>query len=132
MSSETFNKVKHKLGTWRPSSQLLRVANGVIIQSEAIWEGEIEVKGVRAKVASEVFDSGGRWDFLFGKTLLETFKAIHDYDRDEITISGNGGGQHCVTRHIPPANTNPQQHRQSALSQMNHSLTMKNNPPKSV
>ena len=122
MSSETFNKVKHKLGTWRPSSQLLRVANGVIIQSEVIWEGEIEVKGVQAKVAFEVFDSGGRWDFLFGKTLLETFKAIHDYDRDEITISGNGGRTtlcnqtHTTSQHQPPATspvcvvTNESQH----------------------
>ena len=82
MSSET---------AWEPSSQLLRVANGVVIQSEAKWEGEIGVNGIRAKVAFEVFDSGGRWGFLFGKTLLETFKATHDYELDEITISGVGG-----------------------------------------
>ena len=91
MSSSMLEKVKHKLGPLRPSSQLLRVANGVIIQSEGRWEGEIEVNGIRAKVAFEVFDSGGKWDFLFGKTLLERFKAIHDYELDEITISGAEG-----------------------------------------
>jgi hypothetical protein len=105
MSTRTFEKVKHKLGKWTPSSQLLRVANGAVVQSEARWEGEIEVNGVRAKVALEVFDSGGRWDFLFGKTLLETFKAIHNYELDEITISGNGGEttlrNQALTTHQP-------------------------------
>ena len=91
MSLETFKKVKHKLGTAKPSSQLLRVANGAIVQSTARWEGEIEINGISANVEFEVFDSGGRWDFLLGKTLLETFKAVHDYTTDEIVISGNGG-----------------------------------------
>ena len=91
MSSSMFKKVKHRLGTALPSSQLLRVANGEIIKSEARWEGKVEVDGVSVGVAFEVFDSGGKWDFLFGKTLLEAFKAIHDYKLDEITVQGNGG-----------------------------------------
>jgi hypothetical protein len=41
MSTATFEKVKHRLGTITPSSQLLRVANGTIVQSEAKWKGEI-------------------------------------------------------------------------------------------
>ena len=86
MSSVMFKRVGHRLGMSTPSSQLLRIANGVIIQSEAKWKGEIEVNGVRAEVVLEVFDSGGKWDFLFGKTLLQTFKATHDYELDEITI----------------------------------------------
>ena len=60
MSSATFEKVKHRLGTTKPSTQLLRVANGVIVQSTARWEGEIEVNGVRTNVGFEGFDSGGR------------------------------------------------------------------------
>jgi len=91
MSSSMFEKVKHRLGTASPSSQLLRVANGAVIKSEARWEGKIEVNGISAEVAFEVFDSGGKWDFLFGKTLLETFKATHDYELDEITVHGNEG-----------------------------------------
>ena len=67
MSSSMFRKVKHRLGTALPSSQLLRVANGVVVRSEARWEGRIEVNGVQANVTFEVFDSGGKWDFLFGK-----------------------------------------------------------------
>ena len=86
LSSATFKRVGHRLGTSTPSSQLLRVAKGVIVQSEAKWKGEIEVNGVRAEVVFEVFDSGGKWDFFFRKTLLETFKATHDYELDEITL----------------------------------------------
>ena len=89
MSTEMFKKVKHRLAPSSPSSQLLRVANGVIVRSEATWKGKIEVDGVQVDVSFEVFDSGGKWDFLFGKTLLETFKAIHDYQKDEITLHGS-------------------------------------------
>ena len=47
------------------------------------------MKGVSTDVVFEVFDSGGKWDFLFGKTLLESFKAVHNYEGDTITIQGN-------------------------------------------
>ena len=91
MSTTMFQKVRHRLGVTLPSTQLLRIANRVIVRSEARWEGEVEVKGVRARTAFEVLDSGGKWDFLFGKTLLEAFAAVHDYGTDEITIKGVGG-----------------------------------------
>ena len=82
-------KVRHRLGTTSPSSQLLWVANGTVIRSEARWKGRIEVAGVSTEVTFEVFDSGGKWDFLFRKTLLEAFKAIHNYEQDTITLHGN-------------------------------------------
>ena len=104
-----FKKVKHRLGTPLPSSQLLRVANGAIIKSEGRWKGKVEMNGISTDVVFEVFDSGRKWDFLFGKTLLETFKATHDYEKDEITIHGKGGTAilqnqaHVATqsRHLP-------------------------------
>lgn len=86
-----YKRVKHRLGTSSPSSQLLRVANGTIMESEATWKGVVKVNGVSAEVAFEVFDSGGKWDFLFGKTLLETFKAIHNYESNKIIIHRTGG-----------------------------------------
>src|ERR1700679_1351095 len=89
MSSAMFKKVKHRLGTPMPSSQLLRVANGVVVQSEARWKGKVEVDGVAAEVVFEVFDSGGKWDFLFGKGLLESFRAVHNYESDEIVLHEN-------------------------------------------
>ena len=82
MSSEVFKRVKHRLGTTLLSSQLLRVENGTIVKSEAMWKGRIEVGSVQADVTFEVFDSGGKWDFLFGKTQLETFKEVHSYEKD--------------------------------------------------
>ena len=47
------------------------------------------MREVSTDVTFEVFDSGGKWDFLFGKTLLEAFKAIHNYGNDEITLHGD-------------------------------------------
>jgi hypothetical protein len=73
MSSNTFRKVKHRLGKTTPSSQLLRVANGTIVKSEAKWEGRIDINSISANVTFKVLDSGGKWDLLLGKTLLETF-----------------------------------------------------------
>ena len=61
------------------------------MKSEARWEGEVEVNNIRTWVAIEVFDSGGKWDFLFGKTLLEAFKAVHNYEMDEIKVSSISG-----------------------------------------
>ena len=43
MSTSMFRKVKHRLGTPLPSSQLLQVANGTVVQSEAMWEGKVKV-----------------------------------------------------------------------------------------
>ena len=69
----------------------MRVANGAIVESEVRWKGKIEVNGINTNVKFEVFDSGGKWDFLFGKALLEKFKVIHDYESDKITVHGTGG-----------------------------------------
>lgn len=111
MSSTTFQKIKHRLGTSWPSSQLLHVANRVIIKSEAKWKGRVEVNGVGADVVFEVFDRGGKWDFFFGKGLFEAFKAVHDYHTDEITLYGNGGkAVLCNQAHVvvqPPLHLKP-------------------------
>jgi hypothetical protein len=40
-------------------------------------------------VTIEVFDSGGGWSFLFGKPMLRTFKANHDYEWDMIQVRDN-------------------------------------------
>jgi hypothetical protein len=100
--------VKHRLGTTLPSSQLLRVANGVIVGSEARWKGKVEVNGISTDVMFEVFDSGGKWDFLFGKRLLESFQAVHDYKLDEITLQGTGGRTTLrIITQLQPAHTAP-------------------------
>ena len=91
MSAAMFRKVKHRLRNLLPSSQLLRVANGMVVKSDARWKEKFEVNGISAELMFKVFDSGGKWDFLFGKTLLEKFKAVHEYAQDEITIHSTKG-----------------------------------------
>ena len=81
-----YEKVKHRLQGWRPSQRVLRMANGVLVKSQATWTGTIDLNGVRAQGTLEVFDSGGGWSFLFGKPMLKAFKANHDYERDTIQV----------------------------------------------
>ncbi|KIM35431.1 hypothetical protein M413DRAFT_50694, partial [Hebeloma cylindrosporum] len=91
MSTNVFQRVKHRLGLTLPSSIFLRMADGSIVKSLGTWEGEIEVEGVRVYGSFEIFDSRGSWDFLLGKRLLGAFKAVHDYGTDEVTVQGKGG-----------------------------------------
>jgi len=67
------------------------MANGVIVPSQAVWRGEVEIAGVKAQGEFEVFDSGSGWKFLFGKPMLHAFKAIHNYETDQVDITGKGG-----------------------------------------
>ncbi|KIJ93200.1 hypothetical protein K443DRAFT_61579, partial [Laccaria amethystina LaAM-08-1] len=82
-----FKKIQHRLdGQTKPSNRRLRVANGVIVPSQAMWSGVLELGGLRAEGEFEIFDSGGGWEFLFGKPLLHNFKALHDFETDTVTI----------------------------------------------
>ena len=92
MCASVFEKVKHRLhGQATPSSRLLRMANRIVIQSQAVWKGTLELKGIRMEGEFEVFDSGGGWKFLFGKPLLRCFQAVHDYDTDTVFIRSEHG-----------------------------------------
>ncbi|KAG2030204.1 hypothetical protein BDR03DRAFT_1017374 [Suillus americanus] len=63
------------------------MANGNIVSSLAKWEGTIEINGVRARGEFEVFDSGGGWGFMFGKPMLQAFKAVHEYEMVTMVIT---------------------------------------------
>ena len=91
MCTSVFEKVKHRLGTWVPSKKRLRMVNGIIVPSQASWRGIINLGCVEARGEFEVFDSGGGWAFLFGKPLLRTFKARHNFENDTVTITGDNG-----------------------------------------
>ncbi|KAG2743044.1 hypothetical protein P692DRAFT_20689017, partial [Suillus brevipes Sb2] len=93
MCATTFDQVKHRLGNWGPSTKRLRMANGTIVPSRAVWRGEIVIAGVKTSGEFEVLKSGGGWKFLFGKLLLCAFKAIHNYEMDTVQISGTGGSK---------------------------------------
>ena len=50
------------------------------------WKGIVELGGATVEGSFEVFDSARGWDFLFGKQLMTTFSAIHDYATDEVFL----------------------------------------------
>ena len=79
------------------------MANGTITPSEAVWQGDIVIGGIRTHGEFEVFQSGGGWKFLFGKLLLRAFKAIHDYETDEVQVTGIGGT--ATLHNLTPAMT---------------------------
>ena len=91
--NDTFALSKDKLGELAPSRRTLRMADGTCIPSDGCWSGDVILGGQTAKglfELFEVFPSGGRWSLLFGKPLLQKFKAIHNYENDTLMIPFNG------------------------------------------
>jgi transposase InsO family protein len=86
MDSTYFRRIAHQLNNLKMSTKRLRMANGTIVRSITKWSGKISVNGIETEAEFEVFDSGGSWDFLFGKPLLNAFKAIHDYEKEVIEV----------------------------------------------
>jgi hypothetical protein len=91
MCTSLFNLVKHRLGDWCPSQKLLRMANGMIVPSQARWVGAIQLANITIRGSFEVFDSGGSWAFLLGKPLLRLFKARQNFGTDTVEIGANNG-----------------------------------------
>ncbi|KAJ7115586.1 hypothetical protein C8R43DRAFT_827633, partial [Mycena crocata] len=90
MDTKIHKRIKNRLGTTGPPTKRLRMADGRIIDSVAHWDGSCEIDGVRADGGFEVFDSGGGWDFLFGKPLQAAFGVIHDVAADSVTLNAHG------------------------------------------
>jgi hypothetical protein len=67
MCSVTFDKVKHRLGSWAPSSKSLCMANGTIVLSQAKWKGKVTVGEIQMQGEFKVFDNGGM-EFLIWQT----------------------------------------------------------------
>ncbi|KAF8153653.1 hypothetical protein K438DRAFT_1522675, partial [Mycena galopus ATCC 62051] len=86
MDKGFWERNRGRMGGGKPSLKTLRIASGQLVDSEAMWEGVIEVEGVRVRGSFEVFDSGGGWTFLFGKPLQTALGAIHDYKKDVVSI----------------------------------------------
>ncbi|KAJ7432600.1 hypothetical protein B0H11DRAFT_2260315 [Mycena galericulata] len=91
MCTLLYEAIKHRIGTLQRSGKILRMANGTLVPSTGYWEGYIRFGGARVWACFEVFPSGGSWSFLFGKPLLESFGAVHDYATDTITVHGEAG-----------------------------------------
>ena len=88
----------------RPSTKLLRVANGTVIHSEGTWSGPISIGSVSITTEFEIFPSGGAWTFLLGKPLLKELDAIQAYRPDVVIIQHSGNAQvlynQCTKAHL--------------------------------
>ena len=88
MCSTVFEKIKHRLGEWKKSKRRLRMGDGTIVESLAVWKGKMQLGEVIVEGEFEVFNSGGSWAFLLGKPTLRTFKAKQAYEPDTVSIRG--------------------------------------------
>jgi len=88
--NSTFTLLKDTLGELVPSRRTLRMADGTCVPSHGCWSGDVILGGQTVEGSFEVFPSGGGWSLLFGKPLLQEFKAIHNYENDTLMIPFNG------------------------------------------
>ncbi|KIN94287.1 hypothetical protein M404DRAFT_168742, partial [Pisolithus tinctorius Marx 270] len=65
----------------------LRMANSTVIPAAAQWTGMIRIGDIKTQGMFVVFNSRGGWAFLVGKPLLIAFKAQHNYNTDQVTVS---------------------------------------------
>ncbi|KAG6818870.1 hypothetical protein H0H93_000737 [Arthromyces matolae] len=90
ISVTLWEKLRASTSPLEPTSRRLRMANGSIVTPLGCWRGIIRLAGIEALVSLEVFDSGGGWEFLFGKNLMRVFGVVHDYLVDEVTVNVSG------------------------------------------
>ncbi|KAF8219273.1 hypothetical protein L208DRAFT_1341875, partial [Tricholoma matsutake] len=81
-----YQKSEHRLKPLDKSNRILQMADGRLVPSAGIWNGEVTIGNITRGDTFGVFDSKGAWLALFGKPLLKKFKAIHDYDTDIVKI----------------------------------------------
>ena len=81
-----YRMLEGRLTALSPSKRILRMADGRHVPSAGVWKGRVTVKGVNRDGAFEIFKSNGAWAMLFGKPLLKTFNAVHDYTEDIVRI----------------------------------------------
>ena len=100
MCETVFEKVKHRIGEWSKSKTQLRMGNGVLVPSVAIWKGKMRLGEVTIEGEFEVFNSGGSWGFLLGKPLLRMFQAEQAYGPDTVSIGGKNDEREILHNEI--------------------------------
>ena len=86
-----YRALKGRLAALTPSERILRMADGRLVPSVGVWKGTVTVKGINREGSFEIFNSNSAWGMLFGKPLLKTFNAVHDYSEDIIRIPQKDG-----------------------------------------
>jgi hypothetical protein len=97
-----FEEVRNQLSEPQPSRKVMRMANGALIPSNGSWSGVVAVDSVRTNGTFEIFASGGAWNVLFGKPLLQAFGAIHEYTTDTITLHSNNSEPAIIIQNENP------------------------------
>ncbi|KAG1775751.1 hypothetical protein EV702DRAFT_1198948 [Suillus placidus] len=89
---KAFMKASRNLKKLTRSTRILRMANRSEVPSHGVWTGTFHETFLASLVfrtelpTDSVFDSGGVWNMLIGKPLLEQLQATHDYTSDTIII----------------------------------------------
>ena len=108
IDATAYQRTAHRLNLLSPSSQKLRMANGSVISSTG-RAGTLEWGLITTHTTFKVFPSGGSWQMLIGKPLLEQVKATQDYSTDSISIPTNTI-HHCIhtvsNKTVPITNPN--------------------------
>ena len=91
-----YQMLKGRLAALTPSEKILRMADGRRVPSVGVWKGTVTVSGISREGTFEIFNSNNAWAMLFGKPLLKTFNAVHDYTNDTIRIPQKEGIQWTV------------------------------------
>ncbi|KAG2337908.1 hypothetical protein BDR05DRAFT_894534, partial [Suillus weaverae] len=83
---KAFMKASQNLEKLTQSTCILPMVNGSEVPSHGVWTGTFQWKKAKVRTSFKVFDSGGVWNMLIGKPLLEQLQATHDYANDTIII----------------------------------------------
>ncbi|KAI0696048.1 hypothetical protein C8T65DRAFT_583741, partial [Cerioporus squamosus] len=86
MDLDLWCTIRARLCDAEQSARRLRMANGVYVQSEGRWKGTFKFGTVEVLGDFEIFPSGGAWSFLLGKPMLESLKAIHNFENDTVLV----------------------------------------------
>ena len=84
VSSANFLHVHSTKHVWCVTT--LRMADGSLVPLSGLWTGTFEWGPARVETSFEVFPSGGSWQMLVGKPLLEQTRAIQEYRTDTILL----------------------------------------------
>ncbi|KAI0720691.1 hypothetical protein C8T65DRAFT_548021, partial [Cerioporus squamosus] len=86
MDLSVWDAIKMRLHQADQSTRRLRMADGSYVASQGRWTGTFKLGPVSVRGDFEIFPSGGAWSFLIGKPLLESMRAIHDFERETLTV----------------------------------------------
>jgi hypothetical protein len=97
-----FEEVKNRLSELQPLKKVMRMVNGVLIPSNGSWSGVVVIGNVQTTRTFEIFASGGVWNILFGKPMLQAFNAIHKYTTNTITLHSSDSKSTLVIQNENP------------------------------